>query len=147
MRIFFYGLAFETPRVTVHLWSPWRSSALENRLFEMILQGLRGTPEQAPDEVQFHITDPKSWKTALQAVSRVLKGWQEDAEPGNGERRSRRWMLEANTDANGYDHSGEVASIWGFLRLGLDRGEPGEPDKGEDIDLDGFGVQIWPVEE
>src|ERR1700736_1665572 len=61
MRIFFYGLAFETPRVTVHLWSPWRSSALENRLFEMILQGLRGTPEQAPDEVQFHITEPKSW--------------------------------------------------------------------------------------
>ena len=147
MHIFFYGLAFETPRVTVHLWSPWRSSALENRLFEMILQGLRGTPEQAPDELQFHITDPKSWKTALQAVSRVLKGWQEDAEPGNGERRSWRWMIEANTDANGYDHTGEPASIWAFVRLALDRGEPGEPDKGEDIDLDGFGLQIWPLEE
>ena len=55
-------------------------------------------------------------------------------------------MLEANMDANGYDHSGEVTSMWGFLRLGLDRGEPGEPDKGEDIDLDGFGVQIWRIE-
>jgi hypothetical protein len=145
MRIDFYGLAFETPQVTVHLWSPWRASALENRLFEVIVQGLRGTPEQAADELQLHISDAKSWKVALQAVSRVLKGWQEDAEPGNGERRSWRWMLEANTDANGYDHGGEVASLWAFLRLGLDRGEPGEPDKGEDIDLDGFGVQIWPV--
>lgn len=146
MRIEFYGLAFETPRVTVHLYSPWRSSALENRLFEAIVQGVRGNVDQLPDELQFHLGDTKSWKTALQAVSRVLKGWQEDAEPGNGERRSWRWMLEANTDANGYDHSGEIASMWGFLRLGLDRGEPGEPDKGEDIDLDGFGVQIWPVE-
>jgi hypothetical protein len=82
----------------------------------------------------------------LQAVSRVLKGWQEDAEPGNGERRSWRWMLEGNTDANGYDHTGEQACIWAFIRLGLDRGEPGEPDKGEDIDLDGVGFQIWPAE-
>ena len=87
---------------------------------------------------------PKTWKATLQAISRVLKGWQEDAEPGNGERRSWRWMLEASTDANGYDHTGEVASLWAFLRLSLDRGEPGEPDKGEDIDLDGFGLQIWP---
>jgi hypothetical protein len=145
MRIDIYGLAFETPRVSVHLWSPWRCSALENRVFEAVAQAVRGTPERGPDELQMTIREPKAWKAALQAVSRVLKGWQEDAEPGNGERRSWRWMLEANTDANGYEHTGELASTWGFLRLGLDRGEPGEPDKGEDIDLDGFGVQIWPV--
>ena len=145
MRFDFYGLAFETPRIIFHLWSPWRATALEHRLFEAISSGLAEPPDKQADEIQAHISDPKSWKNALQAVSRVLKGWQEDAEPGNGERRSWRWMLEANTDANGYDHTGETASMWAFLRLGLDRGEPGEPDKGEDIDLDGFGLQIMPA--
>ena len=29
------------------------------------------------------------------------------------------------------------------LVLGLDRGGPGESEKGEDIDLNGFGVQVW----
>jgi hypothetical protein len=146
MRIDLYGLAFETPKVTVHLWSPWRSTALEHRLFETISASLRSPPEKSDDELQSHITDPKTWKNALLAVSKVLKGWQEDAELGNGERRSWRWMLEANTDANGYDHHGETASLWAFLRLSLDRAEPGETDKGEDIDLDGFGLQIWPSE-
>jgi hypothetical protein len=146
MRIDIYGLAFETPKVTVHLWSPWRSTALEHRLFEVIVNGLKQPPEKFPDGVQAHISDPKTWKQTLLAVSRVLKGWQEDAEPGNGERRSWRWMIEGNTDANGYEHTGDPACLWAFLRLELDRGEPGEPDKGEDIDLDGFGVQIWPVE-
>jgi hypothetical protein len=27
--------------------------------------------------------------------------------------------------------------------LGLERGVPGEGEKNEDIDLEGFGVQIW----
>jgi hypothetical protein len=146
MRIDFYGLGLETPRVSVHLWSPWRSSALEHRLFEAIAATASQPAETFPEDLQIQIADPKTWKNALQAVSRVLKGWQEDAEPGNGERRSWRWMLEGNTDANGYDHTGEAASMWAFLRLGLDRAEPGEPDKGEDIDLDGFGIQVWPVE-
>jgi hypothetical protein len=145
MRIDIYGLAFETPKVTVHLWSPWRATALEHRLFEMIAGVLKQTPEEFPDGLQAHIEDAKTWRQAIQAVSRVLKGWQEDAEPGNGERRSWRWMIEGNTDANGYDHTGELASMWGFVRLALDHGEPGEPDKVEDIDLDGFGVQIWPI--
>ena len=79
----------------------------------------------------------------MQAVSRVLKGWQEEAELG-GERRSWRWLLEADTDADGYDHTGEQTSLWGFLRVSVDRGGPGEPDKGEDIDLEGFGMRIWP---
>jgi hypothetical protein len=145
MRIELYGLAFETPRVTFHLWSPWRSTALEHRLFEAIAGGLSEPPLTFPDELQLNIDDSKGWKSALQAVSRVLKGWQEEAEPGNGERRSWRWLLEASTDANGYDDHGEMSCLWGFLQLGLDRGEPGEPDKGEDIDLDGFGLQIWPM--
>ena len=36
MRVDFYGLILETPRVTVYLWSPWRAAALEHRLFESI---------------------------------------------------------------------------------------------------------------
>src|SRR5262249_37515427 len=31
MRIDFYGMVFQTPRVTFHLWSPWRATALEHR--------------------------------------------------------------------------------------------------------------------
>jgi hypothetical protein len=45
-------------------------------------------------------------------------------------------------DASGYDMQGEKASIWAYLRLSLDRGGPGEAEKGEDIDLNGFGVQF-----
>jgi hypothetical protein len=78
----------------------------------------------------------------LQTLARVLKGWQEEAEPG-GERRTWRWLLEGDTDAYGYDHTGEPACLWGFLRVSVDRGGPGEPDKGEDIDLEGFGLRIW----
>jgi hypothetical protein len=141
MRFDFYGLTFESPRVTFYLWSPWRSTALEHRIFEAIRALPRVTAEEAADELRLQITDPKAWKAALQAVARVLKGWQEEAETGS-EKRSWRWLLEGDTDADGYDHTGAPASLWGFIRVVLDRGGVGEPDKGEDIDLDGFGVQI-----
>jgi hypothetical protein len=142
MRVDFYGLAFETPRVTFSLWSPWRASALEHRLFEAI-QSLPGIEmAEEADERLAHITHPRTWRLALQALSRVLKGWQEDAAPG-GESRSWRWLLEADTDADGYDHTGEEVSLWGFLRASVERGGPGESDKGEDIDLEGFGLRIW----
>ena len=141
MRVDLYGLAFETPRVTFHLWSPWRASALEHRLFEAVKNVPRAEMEKAPDERRIHVSDPKTLRAALQAVARVLKGWQEEADPGS-ERRSWRWLLEADTDADGYDHTGEPVSLWGFLRVSLERGGPGEPDKGEDIDLEGFGMRI-----
>src|SRR5208282_5424213 len=118
-----------------HLWSPWRATALEHRLYEAVRQLPRTEAEQAADEWRVVVRDPKTWRTALQAVSRVLKGWQEEADPGS-ERRSWRWLVEADTDADGYDHSGERAS--------LDRGAPDEPEKGEDIDLEGFGARFWP---
>ena len=141
MRVDLYGLTFETPRVTFYLWSPWRAAAIEHRLFD----ALRGLPrvevEQGPDELRLHLGDQRTCRAALQAVARVLKGWQEEADPGS-ERRSWRWLLEADTDADGYDHNGEPTSLWGFLRLSLERGGPGEPDKGEDIDLEGFGLQV-----
>ena len=141
MRVDFYGLAFETSRVTFYLWSPWRAMALEHRVFEALRQLPRAEFEEGADELRLHIDDPKACRSALQAVARVLKGWQEEADPGS-ERRSWRWLLEGDTDADGYDHSGEPVSLWGFLRVSLERGGPGEPDKGEDIDLEGFGMQV-----
>src|SRR5262249_30986296 len=130
------------PCVTFYLWSPWRAAALEHRLFDAVY-GLPGAKaESAPDERRVHVTDPKTWKAALQALARVLKGWQEDADPG-GERRSWRWLLEGDTDADGYDTSGEPTTLWGFLQVSVDRGGPGEPETGEDIDLEGFGFRIW----
>jgi hypothetical protein len=142
MRLDFYGLAFETPRATIHLWSPWRATALEHRLFEAIRKLPRVEVEERADEWIIEITDPKTWRAAVLAAARVLKGWQEEADPGS-ERRSWRWMLEADTDHDGYDHTGEPLTLWGFLRISLDQNNPGESDKGEDIDLGGFGLRIW----
>jgi hypothetical protein len=141
MRFEFYGLAFETSHITFYLWSPWRAAAIEHRLFEAIRTLPRVEMEEAPDEVRIHISDPKTCRAALQATARVLKGWQEEADPGS-ERRSWRWLFEGDTDADGYDHTGEPTSLWAFLRVSLERGGPGEPEKGEDIDLEGFGLQV-----
>jgi len=142
MRINFYGLTFETPGVTFYLWSPWRAAALEHRLYEVVLNLPRTQAETEPDERRLHVMDPKVFRQAIQSVARVLKGWQEEADPGS-ERRSWRWLLEGDSDADGYDHTGEPTCLWGFLRVSLDRGGPGEPEKGEDIDLEGFGMRIW----
>jgi hypothetical protein len=141
MRFDFYGLAFETPRVTFYLWSPWRASALEHRVFEAVRGLPRAQLEQANDELRVTISDPKTARQALQAAERVLKGWQEEGDPGT-EKRAWRWMLEGDTDAHGYDHTGEPVGLWGFLRLGLDRGGVGEQERGEDIDLDWFGFLV-----
>ncbi len=141
MRFDFHGLAFETPRVTFYLWSPWRASTLEHRLFDVVRALPRVEFEQNGDEMRVHLSDPKTSRAALQAVARVLKGWQEEAETGS-ERRTWRWLVEGDTDADGYDHAGEPVSLWGFVRLGLERGGLGEQEKGEDIDLDWFGLQV-----
>ena len=144
MHLDFYGLAFEAPRVTCYLWSPWRASALEHRLFDAIRQ-LPVLLEQEPDEVRAHIEEAKTWKLALTALCRVLKGWQEEASDAGRERRAWRWLLEGDTDDHGFDHAGEPACLWAFLRLGVDRSTLEEGEKPEDIDLNGFGLRIWPV--
>jgi len=142
MRVEFYGLVFETPCVSFYLWSPWRSAALEHRLFEAV-RTLPGTKrEDQPDEWRVHVPDPKTVRTAVQALARVLKGWQEDAEMGS-DRRPWRWLLEGGTNADGYDAQGDPASPWGVLRVGLGRGGPGDGEKGEDLDLEGFSLRIW----
>jgi hypothetical protein len=147
MRIDLYGMTFEGPGVTFYLWSPWRCSALEHRLFE----GVKALPnvelEQAPDELRLHLTDAKVFRASVQLVERVLKGWQEEASDSGTDRRSWRWMVEADSDSHGYDHTGEKACLWAFLRLSLDRGNPGEGERGEDIDLNGFGFRVWRADE
>jgi hypothetical protein len=142
MRVEFYGLVFETPLVTFHLFTPWRCAALEHRLFEAVGGLPRAEIEKWPDEWRIRVTDPKACRAALQAVERVLKGWQEEADPGS-ERRSWQWLLEGDTNADGYDHSGEPFTIWGLVRAGLERGGPADGDKGEDVDLEGFCLRIW----
>ncbi|MCS7045589.1 MAG: hypothetical protein NZO58_04455 [Gemmataceae bacterium] len=144
MHIDFYGLNFITPRVTCYLWSPWRAAAIEHRLFDQVrhIDGIE--LEQDVDEIRAHLTDAKQWQQLLHAVARVLKGWQEEATDAGRERRSWRWLLEGDTDDHGYDHAGEPAGLWAFLRVAIDRGDYDQGEKGEDIDLNGFGLRIWP---
>jgi len=102
--------------VTCYLWTPWRASALEHRLFDAV-PGVAGVEvEQQPDELRAKIANPKAWKLAQTAISRVMMGWQEEAADDHRERRSWRWLLEGDTDAHGYDHSGEPLSLWAYLR-------------------------------
>ena len=144
MKVDLFGLTMEAPGVTFYLWSPWRCSALEHKLFDSLKGVPNATLEAAGDELRVHVTEQKGWKTAIQNLSRVLKGWQEEAtDGGKEERRAWRWLLEADADGAGYDMQGERTSFWAYVRLSLDHGGPGEADKGEDIDLNGFGVQVW----
>lgn len=148
MRVELYNLVFEAPGVSFYLWSPWRCTALEHRLFDAVKSVSNVQFEPAADELRLHLTEPKAWKQALTAITRVLKGWQEEARDNNGEeRRTWRWLVEADSDEHGYDHAGERASLWAFLRLGLERGNPDEPEKAEDIDLNGFGARVWGTDE
>ena len=64
MRVDIHGLAFETPQVTVHLFSPWRAAALEHRMFEAVRALPRSEVEKLPDEWRMRITDPKTWRSA-----------------------------------------------------------------------------------
>lgn len=146
MKIELYGMAFETPGVSYHLWSPWRCSALEHRLFDTIknLPGL--VVERSGDEWRTALTDAKLFQASVQIVERILKGWQEEAGDVGTDRRVWRWMLEADCDAHGYDHTGEPACLWGFIRVTLERSSP-EGDRAEDIDLNGFGLRLWRTDE
>jgi hypothetical protein len=148
MRVELFGLTMEAPGVTFHLWSPWRCSILEHKLFESVKLVPNASLETTPDELRLHITDHKAWRAAAQNLSRVLKGWQEEAsDGGKNERRSWRWLMEADVDAAGYDLQGEKASFWAYLRLSIDLGGPADQEKGEDLDMNGFGIQVWGVHE
>lgn len=143
MRVELFGLTMDAPGVSFYLWSPWRCAAIEHKLFESIASIPNATLDKQPDEIRLDVTDAKGWKLAVQNMSRVLKGWQEEGVDAGTEKRSWRWLIEGDVDASGYDHKGEKSAFWLFVRLSLDRGSPGEPEKGEDIDLNGFGVCVW----
>jgi hypothetical protein len=143
MRIDLHGLTFETPRVTFYLWWPWRATALEHRLFDAVCEALGIMPQVSPQGVCLQISDPRNWRSAVQAVARVLKGWQEEADPA-GERRSWRWLLEGESDPYGYDSAGEPASLWGLVQITVDYNSPGETSDGEDMELESFNFRIWP---
>ena len=151
MRIDLYGLVFEGPGITFYLWSPWRAAALEHKMFDGIKAFPGAKVEKAPDELLINLQDPKAFKQAVQLVERVLKGWQEEGSDAGNERRTWRWMLEADADAHGYDHAGERASMWGFLRLTVERdgvaGAAEPAPRGEEIDMNGFGFRIWRQDE
>jgi hypothetical protein len=144
MRVDLFGLTMDAPGVTFYLWSPWRCSFLEHKLFDAIKSIPNATVESGQDELKLAVTDQKAWKAAVQNLSRVLKGWQEEAaDTGREERRSWRWLLEADVDGSGFDMQGERSAFWAYVRLSLDRGGPADAEKGEDIDLNGFGIQVW----
>jgi hypothetical protein len=147
MRVELFGLVMDTPGVTFSLWSPWRCTALEHKLFDALKGISESEIEIEPDEVRIHLTTEKQWKNAVDRLTRVLKGWQEEAADAGAEKRHWRWLVEADVDAGGFDHKGEKAAFWLFLRLAIDRGGPAEADKFEDVDLDGFGVCVWGKEE
>jgi hypothetical protein len=147
MRVELYGLAMDTPGVSFYLWSPWRCAALEHRLFDAITQVTGGVTEKSNDEARVDIADAKHWKSSLQALERVLKGWQEEGVDAGNEKRGWRWLLEGDVDVDGFDHKGEKSAFWLFVRLAIDRGGPNDGERGEDIDLNGFGVCIWGADE
>ena len=147
MKIDLYGMTFDGPAVTFYLWSPWRCSALEHRLFEAVKALPHVQFETAPDELRLHIAEPKAYKASLQMTERVLKGWQEEASDAGTDRRAWRWMIEGDTDAHGYDHTGEKANVWAFLRLSLERAASEDGDRTEEIDLNGFGFRVLRADE
>lgn len=145
MHIDFYGFRFEAARITCTLWTPWRATALEHRLFNEVKQLPGVHLESAPDELRVQIADEKIWKQALANMSRLLKGWQEETAGTGKENRVYRWLFEGDTDEHGYDHANDVACLWVYLRVGLDRGDLEAEEQGEWIDLSGFGLRFWPV--
>jgi hypothetical protein len=148
MQIDFYGLKFEASRLTCYLWSPWRAAALEHRLFTEVKQVPGIHLEQQPDELRVQIADVKTWQQAQHNMSRLLKGWQEETSGAGRERRVYRWLFEGDTDEHGYDHANELACLWIYLRVGLDRGDfadDGGDEPSEWIDLQNFGLRFWPV--
>ena len=64
MQVDLYGLTMQTPGVTFYLWSPWRCSAVEHRLFDAVRTLPGAEFEQAPDELQIHIEDARAWTQA-----------------------------------------------------------------------------------
>src|SRR5213592_1202209 len=73
MRVELFGLTMEAPGATFYLWSPWRCSFLEHKLFESLKSVPNATAEPGPDELRIHVADAKGWKLAVQNLSRCSR--------------------------------------------------------------------------
>jgi len=141
MRVDLHGLTFEVPKVLFYLWSPWRCLELEHRLFDAVRKVAGIRLEENGDEKRLIAEDERQWKAAHQALVRVLKGWQEDPPPG-AERRQWCWIMEGDVNAAGYDVTGQPACVWVLVKTLVERGGPHDGEKGEELDLEGFGIQL-----
>ncbi|MGF1578218.1 MAG: hypothetical protein ACFCD0_02520 [Gemmataceae bacterium] len=144
MRVELLGLAIETPKVSVSLWSSWKASQLETKVFNSIGQVPDLEKLERDDEMRLSFRTEQQWQAVMDRVVRVMKGWQEEA-AGRNEKRLWGWMIDGDRDAYGYDPMGEAACLWGWFRLFLERGDPGEFDKSEQVELQSLSFRFWPV--
>jgi hypothetical protein len=147
MRIDLYGLTFDAAATYFFVGPAWECPYGAVKLFDAVAAVPQVRLEQLDDGGRrAHVPNPKVWKAARAAAERVLKGWQEEAEPG-GPRRLWHWVLEAETDAAGNDGDGDPAYWLGYVRLREDESGVGEDEHGEERDLHRFGVYILPDRE
>jgi len=142
MQVELFNLKMVCDSVVCHLWSPWRCSALEIRLFDAVKRLPGAVPSALPDELKLRITSADVWAQAHDAMLTILKGWQEEASEAGGERRAWRWLLEADCDADGYDMNGDPTCFWVYMRALVERGGPDDGEKAEEIDFNGFGLSF-----
>ncbi len=143
MQISLYSIKFIAQDITIYLWSPWRATALEHRLFDVCRNLPACKVEEEPDEWRIQLKDQASWQKIVQIIARVLDGWKEEANEIGREHRSWYWVIEAETDRNGYDSEGEPSSVWAYIQLGIEEGNPGEEKSSETLTLDGLSFRFW----
>ena len=66
MRVDLFGLTMDAPEVTFYLWSPWRCSFLEHKLFDSLKSVPNAKLEPGQDELRLTVADQKGWKAAVQ---------------------------------------------------------------------------------
>ncbi len=142
MRVNFYGLKLEVAKISCFLKPPWRASILETRLFDAVSQLPNIINECEEERLLIHFQDEACWGKANEAMVRVLKGWQEDADTAY-ERRRWRWVINGDTDLYGYDITGDRMTLWAYLEVTIDRADM-EQDEKEEYDLETFGLRFWP---
>ena len=107
MRVDLFGLTMDAPGVTFYLWSPWRCSALEHKLFD----ALKGVPhaafEAGPDELRVHVTEPKGWKAAVRVTSLKFLRPEICLEDGTVERTAPTGVKEVNRFAIVWTKTGD----------------------------------------
>lgn len=143
MEITFYQFCITTQKIAIHLYSCWRASQLEHKLFDSARTIVGKEPDRKDDSLVLTITAESTWNQLFQNWVRILKGWEEDAVPGD-ERRRWRWVIEGDTDHYGYNHNGDNFALWVFLRTSIEHGEANAAESIDEFDLDALGIQLVP---